>query len=181
VALAVAVAGASTSPFLSIGTARAGAGCRDVIGGDLGATRLGPSDRSRSSPGGRQGLGTATAQTVTFTSLAVSATQPDRKRMAAIKAVSGRYPLARAIKAAAQQQGQGVGDGGTGAGGTEPTLGLGRPALLIHGLAAGQRIRWASPQFRWRRDRLRADRGVQFNVVCAAGMIRLDDLAATVV
>ncbi|HWY73336.1 MAG TPA: FtsX-like permease family protein [Burkholderiaceae bacterium] len=174
VALAVAVAALSSVAFFVDRAQRALE--RDAamfIGGDLALDSDRPIDASVPAQAGAFGL--QTAQTVTFPSMAVSVLQPDRNVLAAIKAVSGAYPLRGTIKLRSLQ-GQ-----APAAGGPEAHSAWVDPQLLDSlDLAAEQTIRLGESTFRVSGViASEPDRGVQFMSFAPRVMIRLDDLAAT--
>jgi putative ABC transport system permease protein len=121
------------------------------------------------------GLGLTVAQTVTFPSMAISQSNPDRSVLAAIKAVSSGYPLRGTLTL----------HGGTGdapaSGGPAPGTAWIDPQILdALDLGPGQSIRLGESMLRVAGViASEPDRGAQFIAFAPRVMIRLDDLAAT--
>jgi len=119
----------------------------------------------------------ATAETVTFPSMALNAADPDRNALAAVKAVSKGYPLRGALQVArepggAEESTREVPPPGTAW--VDPQL------LLATGVAPGGRIKLGEKVFVI--DRVIAiepDRGAGFINFAPRVMINLDDLPAT--
>ena len=121
-------------------------------------------------------LGLQVAETVTFPSMAVSATDPQRSVLAALKAVSTAYPLRGAVRLGAPGSSEAAAPGGPAEGEAwvDPQL------LDSLGLAVGNRIRLGDSLLRVGGViATEPDRGAQFLSFAPRVMLRLDDLAAT--
>jgi putative ABC transport system permease protein len=173
-ALAVAVAALSSVAFFVDRAQRALQ--RDAamfLGGDLALDSDRPIDAS--DPAQARVGGLQLAQTVSFPSMAVSAKQPERSVLAAIKAVSSAYPLRGTLKLS-RPQGDVAAVGGPSAG----SAWVDRQLLDSLDLEVGDRIRLGESTFRV--DGVivsEPDRGAQFMSFAPRVMIGLDDLAAT--
>jgi putative ABC transport system permease protein len=174
-ALAVAVAALSSVGFFVERAQRALE--RDAamfIGGDLALQSDRPVDPAVAAQARATGL--QVAQSVTFPSMAVNASQPERSVLAAIKAVSSAYPLRGRLTL----HGPG-GDAVAAAGGPDPGSAWVDPQLLgTLDLGVGQPLRLGESTFRVSGViASEPDRGAQFLSFAPRLMIRLDDLAAT--
>ena len=173
-ALAVAIAALSSVGFFVDRAQRALE--RDAamfIGGDLALDSDRPIDQTVRTRAGALGL--QVAQSVTFPSMAVSGPHPERNVLAAVKAVSGGYPLRGAMKLR-RSDGESAASGGP-----APGTAWVDPQLLDSlDRGAGQTIRLGESSFRVVGViASEPDRAAQFLSFAPRVMIGLDDLAAT--